>query len=143
MNDFKLVLVEDDEDHADIFTRFLELEEPSWNITWLKDGIQALDYLNKSGVYQNATTPNLVILDLKLPNRSGFEVLRQIKEDANLRTIPVVILTTSDHQSDKLLAYNFHANSFLVKPLEFEKYRESIKCLTAYWGDLNRRLNIL
>lgn len=103
------------------------------------DGESALDYLSRSGTHavaQCALRPALILLDLHLPATDGYEVLRQIKQDARLRTIPVVVLTASANPRDVELCYRYGANSYIVKPVGFECLRRSLELLTAYWFEV-------
>jgi len=97
------------------------------------DGVQAMDFLRRQGPYQDAPRPQLVLLDLNLPRKDGREVLRDIKEDADLRRIPVVVLTTSQAQSDITRAYELHANCYIQKPLELDGFIEIVKSIQRYW----------
>jgi CheY-like chemotaxis protein len=97
------------------------------------DGVQALEFLRRQGLYQMAPRPHLVLLDLNLPRKDGREVLRDIKEDDDLRRIPVVVLTTSQAQSDILRAYELHANCYIQKPLELDGFIQIVKSIHSYW----------
>jgi CheY-like chemotaxis protein len=97
------------------------------------DGVQAMEFLRRQGVYQDAPRPRLVLLDLNLPRKDGREVLRDIKADDDLRRIPVVILTTSQAQSDITRAYELYANCYIQKPLELDGFIEIVKSLHRYW----------
>jgi CheY-like chemotaxis protein len=105
------------------------------------DGEAALDYLFHQGSYADAVVsprPNLALLDLRLPKVDGLEVLRRVKESVDLRSIPVVILTTSQAEMDVASAYELHANSYLVKPVDFDKFLEMMNTLGDYWLAWNR-----
>ncbi len=131
-----ILLVEDDPDHAELITRSLEDNLVAHRIHHVLDGEAALDYLFRRGVYADAEKsprPHLILLDLRLPKIDGQEVLREIKADAELRRIPVVILTTSEAESDIARAYGNHANSYLVKPVEFAKFGQMMGDLGFYW----------
>jgi CheY-like chemotaxis protein len=132
------LLVEDDDDHAQLVIRSLENNRVSNGITRVKDGVEALDFLFQRGKYKNQVLPDIILLDLKLPKMDGHEVLRKIKSDPRLKVIPVVILTTSAAESDKAMAYGEHANSYLVKPLDFDSFRKMAEELNLYWGVLNQ-----
>ena len=132
------LLIEDDDDHALIITRNLEENRISNGVVRLADGEQALNYLFRRSPFENANRPDIILLDLKLPKVDGLEVLRQIKEDAQLSLIPVVVLTTSDAESDRTRAYGFHVNSYLVKPVDFEKFKRMVVDLSLYWGVWNK-----
>jgi CheY-like chemotaxis protein len=138
----QILLVEDDDDHAEIVARGLTNNRVMNELRRVSDGEAALDYLFRRGAYADASLsprPNLILLDLRLPKVDGLEVLRLVKESADLRGIPVVILTTSDTERDVTAAYQHHANSYLVKPVDFSKFTEMMQTLGFYWLAWNRR----
>lgn len=132
------LLVEDDEDHAQLVIRSLASNRVTNKIDHVKDGAEALDYLFQRDKYQNQVRPDIILLDLKLPKVDGLEVLRCIKGDPHLKVIPVVILTTSAAESDRSMAYSSNANSYLVKPMDFAKFRKMAEDLNLYWGMWNQ-----
>ena len=97
------------------------------------DGEQALQFLRQTGEYKNAPRPGLVLLDLNLPRRSGHEVLAELKEDPQLRVIPVVILTTSQAEEDILRSYSLHANAYVSKPVDFERFVDVIRQIDNFF----------
>ncbi|UCC20671.1 MAG: response regulator, partial [Promethearchaeota archaeon] len=103
------------------------------HIDIVRDGVEAIDFLKKRGHYSNANTPNLILLDLNLPKRNGFEVLEEIKGDEELKRIPVVILTVSDANEDLIKAYNLHANCYVIKPLEMKEFYRIINSIMIFW----------
>ena len=131
------LLVEDDDDHATIMIRTLRQNRIANAVDRVADGMQAMAYLRQEGQYREKPRPDIVLLDLKLPRMDGHEVLAAIKEDERLRSIPVVVLTTSDAESDRARAYDHHANSYLVKPVDFERFRQMANELSLYWGVWN------
>lgn len=131
-----ILLVEDDPAHAEIVRRNFEKSRIANNLIHVPDGQEALDYLFSSGSYRDSPQtlrPGLILLDLRLPKVDGLEVLRTIKADAELSQIPVVILTTSAAESDIARAYDSHANSYLVKPVDFSQFVELMEVLGYYW----------
>ena len=98
-----------------------------------EDGIEAMDFLCKRGKFASAPRPDLILLDLNLPRKNGREVLAEIKTDPNLKSIPVVILTTSNSERDVLEAYDQHANCYIVKPVGFENFVEAVKTIHEFW----------
>ena len=98
------------------------------------DGREAIAYVKQQDAYRDRPRPTLILLDLKLPRTDGFGVLRTLKSDDQLKSIPVVVLTTSDAAKDVVKAYHLHVNSYLVKPANFAKFRELIAAVTSYWG---------
>ena len=131
-----ILLVEDDPAHAEIVRRNLADFRVANLIYHVADGQAALDYLFHQGAYADPETsprPHLVLLDLRLPKVDGQEVLRQIKEDADLRRIPTVVLTTSAAELDMVRAYNHGAGSYLVKPVGFEQFSGLMDAFGFYW----------
>jgi len=137
----RILLVEDNHDHAEIIMRNMEDFNVSNAITHVDDGEQALDYLFARGRYQDRKTfplPHLMLLDLRLPKVDGLQVLRAVKESLTLRPIPVVVLTTSEAERDLAMAYEYHANSYLTKPVAFEEFSRLLADLGFYWLAWNR-----
>jgi CheY-like chemotaxis protein len=130
-----ILLVEDDETHAMLIMRCFEKMEGN-KVHWVTNGEDALSYLLHEGKFGNKNKyprPDLILLDLRLPKRDGHEVLKEIKTSNKLKTIPVVILTTSSNKQDLINAYMNHANGYLVKPLGFDKFQDMIEDLGTYW----------
>ena len=137
----ELLLVEDDDDHAELVKRCFAENQVANTMRRVKDGEEALSYLFRGGQYADAAkspTPNLVLLDLRLPKVDGIDVLKAIKASERLRNIPVVVLTTSNSERDVALAYAGHANSYLVKPAGYQEFAEMIEALRRYWLVWNR-----
>lgn len=132
-----ILLVEDDLAHAEIVRRNLSDFRVANIITHLEDGQAALDYLLRSSPDDSANLtrplPDLILLDLRLPKVDGLEVLRQLKADLILRKIPTVILTTSKTEQDMLTAYDHGAGSYLVKPVDFQKFTALLETFGFYW----------
>lgn len=99
----------------------------------VKDGVEAIDYLKQRGKYADRGKPDIILLDLNLPRKDGREVLAEIKADENLKLIPVIILTTSDADSDILKSYKLHANSFITKPVDLDQFIYIIRQIETYW----------
>jgi CheY-like chemotaxis protein len=137
-----ILLVEDDEAHVMLIIRSLRDAKVENEIYCVTDGEEALDYLFRRGDYATVTKsprPDLILLDLRLPKLDGLEVLKQIKDSDKLKDIPVVILTTSENEIDMVKAYECHANSYLVKPVDFNKFNEMIQEIGFYWLIWNQR----
>ena len=135
--------VEDDDAHAELVKRsFTESPIPT-TILRAIDGQDALDFLEHKGKYEAAPPPRptLVLLDLQIPKVDGLHVLKRIKESENLKTIPVVILSTSSADSDLLAAYSSYVNSYLVKPVDFSGFSDVMNKLGDYWATLNYSLS--
>lgn len=139
-----VLLVEDNEDHAELITRGLAENRVEKRIIWVDNGEKALHYLLHKDEYHDPSTsqrPNLILLDLRLPRIDGLEVLRTIKGNPELQQIPVVILTSSAAETDIAKAYEFHANSYIVKPLDFLKFTHLMDDLGFYWLGWNKQPN--
>ena len=134
-----ILLVEDNPDDEALTLRALERQDIDVPIKVVRDGAEALEYLFGEGD-QSAPDelPVLMMLDLNLPKVNGLEVLRRVREDERTRTLPVVILTSSDEQSDLAQGYADHANSFVSKPIAFEEFMEAVGQLGLYWLNVNR-----
>jgi CheY-like chemotaxis protein len=135
-----ILYAEDSALDGEMTLRVLKKQNLSNSIVWVKDGQQALDYLFREGLYAARTSGNpcLILLDLKMPKVDGLEVLRRVKSSPALKSIPVVILTSSAEQIDLITSYELGVNSYIVKPVEFEKFIESVKSLGIYWILVNR-----
>lgn len=131
------LLVEDDDSHAKITLRSLQMNRVANTVDRVADGVEALRYLKQEGQYAGRPRPDVILLDLKLPKLDGHEVLHEIKQHEELCCIPVVVLTTSDAEADRSKAYQQHANSYLVKPVDFDKFRQMVNELCLYWGIWN------
>jgi CheY-like chemotaxis protein len=135
--------VEDNPDHAALVARSLEYHQVPSRIHLVKDGRAALDYIFRSGPYTDpecSPTPDIVLLDLRLPKVGGLEVLQKIKSSREVLHLPVIILTSSDADGDIAEAYRHRANSYLVKPVDFGEFAEMMEQLGLYWLDWNRPL---
>jgi CheY-like chemotaxis protein len=133
-----ILLVEDNP--GDIQLTRLALEEGKLlvDLNVVQDGVAALEFLQKRGDYASAPHPDLLLLDLNLPKKSGHEVLNEVKTDERLKRIPVVILTTSQAEEDILKSYNLHANCYIIKPVSFEQFIRVVKSLEDYWFTIVR-----
>jgi CheY-like chemotaxis protein len=138
-NDY-LLLVEDDLSLVEILRHVLAVEGSSIKIVHVQDGAEALDYLHARDKFQDRApfNPAVILLDLKMPKVDGLEVLRQVKSDAHLKTIPVVMLTSSKNEGDVLKSYELGANAYVVKPLDFQQFIAAIKQLMTFWMRVNQ-----
>jgi len=103
------------------------------NISVVNDGVEALAFLRREGDYSNAPRPDLILLDLNLPKKDGREVLIEIKTDSSLKSIPVIVLTTSQAEEDILKAYGLSANCYITKPVDLEQFIKVVKSIEDYW----------
>ncbi len=136
-----ILLVEDNLDHTELITRMLQNHVVTNTIHHVPDGETALDYLLRRGEYsepEKSPRPHVILLDLRLPRVGGLEVLKEIKTSEELRRIPVVIVTTSEAETDLAMAYDNHANSYLVKPVDYNKFKQLVDDLGSYWLAWNR-----
>lgn len=136
---FRILLVEDNEDHAELIGEILADGPGPVEFLRCGDGAEALNLLSAARQAQPSRTPDLILLDLDMPNKNGFETLAEIKVDPVLRRIPVVILTTSRASSDVARALDGHANSYVCKTADFEALEELLNEVRAYWTDANLR----
>jgi Response regulator containing a CheY-like receiver domain and a GGDEF domain len=141
MNPVEILLVEDNPADVELTLRALKKRNLANQVHVVTDGAQALDFLFASGAFvgkNKQPMPKVVFLDLKLPKVDGYEILRRMKSDPRTRLIPVVVLTSSKEESDIAKTYENGANSYVVKPLDFEKFVEAVSELGLYWVLLNQ-----
>lgn len=133
----RVLLAEDDVDHAFFTVRaFKDAHGMDVEMHTVRDGQEALDYLHRRGRYEGAERPHLIVLDLKMPKVNGLEVLQQIKKDEDLRTIPTVVLSSSDRPEDIRGSYASSANSYVTKPASLTGLREGVQEMARYWIDV-------
>ena len=135
-----ILLVEDNDDDVELTLRALRRNRVANRVDVVRDGAEALEYLFATGSYSGRDlrdTPNLVLLDLKLPKVGGLEVLERLRADARTRRLPVVILTSSNVESDLARSYDLGANSYIRKPVDFTQFMEAVNQLGLYWLVLN------
>jgi len=145
-NEHLLLLVEDDLGHAKLVLNTLKKHKIPNRVIHLSDGAEALDYLKNNGNFKNKKEyplPGLILLDLRLPKVDGLEVLKLIKKDKILHKIPVIILTTSDAEDDINKAYEHNINSYLVKPLDFDEFKEMLNDFGLYWFLWNKQIQVI
>lgn len=133
MQPIKILLVEDSPGDIRLTQEALNESKICNSLQVVTDGAEAMDFLNKAGPYKNTPTPDLILLDLNLPKKNGFEVLEEIKESPSLKAIPVIALTTSVSEKDILQSYHLHANCFISKPIEYESFYNVIKSIEDFW----------
>jgi two-component system, response regulator len=142
MTDATVLLVEDNRDDEVLTVRALTKNNIKNELIVARDGAEALEYLFGEGRYAGRDTrkmPDVILLDLKLPKIDGFEVLRRMRADERTKLLPVVILTSSNEERDRINGYGLGANSYVRKPVEFEEFVEAIKQLGLYWLILNEK----
>ena len=131
-----ILLVEDDDDDVRLTKKALENHGFIDRIHRVEDGVEAIDFLCNKGAFENAVRPDLILLDLNMPRKSGHEVLKFIKEDKDLCRIPVVVLTTSDSDVDVVMSYSHQANGYMTKPVDMAKFRTLMDAFGRYWLDV-------
>jgi len=137
----EILLVEDNPADAELTQRALRRNRVRNDIHWVQDGAEALAFLFSEGVYASRAglaAPRLVLLDLKLPKVDGMDVLRRMKADAKTRSIPVVMMTSSQEERDLVASYELGVNSYVVKPMEFEEFTKVVGQVGLYWDLVNK-----
>ena len=129
----EILLVEDDDDDVLLMQKALEQDRILNRMHRVEDGVEALEFLRRQGRFEFAPRPDLVLLDLNMPRKDGREVLKEVKEDEDLKRIPVVVLTTSDNENDIAKSYEYQANSYVTKPVDLGKFKHVIATLKEYW----------
>lgn len=128
-----LLLVEDSLSDIDLVTEILEESDSHHHLHIVRDGEEALLFLYRQGQHKSAVRPDLVLLDLNLPKRNGYEVLAEIKANPALRQIPVIVFTTSDRQPDIVRAYDLHANAYMLKSSDYQAMLNAVQSVQSYW----------
>jgi two-component system, chemotaxis family, response regulator Rcp1 len=129
----EILMVEDNPGDVRLTVEALKDAKVANTLHVVEDGVAALDFLYRRGGHVEAPRPDLVLLDLNLPKKNGREVLEEIKEDLQLKMIPVVILTTSQAEEDVLRAYSLHANCYITKPVDFSQFIKIIRTIEEFW----------
>jgi two-component system, response regulator len=140
LKEVEILLAEDDPADAELTLRALRRNNLANKVHWVKDGAEALDYIAGSGTYagRDPVLPRLVMLDLKMPKVDGLEVLRALKSNPATRSVPVVVMTSSNEEKDVMATYELGANSYIVKPVQFEAFLETVAKIGLYWVLTNR-----
>ena len=136
-----ILLVEDNPDDAALFARTLKRASIPARLHVATDGKEALDFVFGTGRYtgrDTSTQPKVIFLDLKMPRVNGLEVLRRLKGDLRIRTIPIVVFSSSQEESDLIESYHLQVNSYIVKPIDFAAFGESVRLICEYWLQLNQ-----
>jgi Response regulators consisting of a CheY-like receiver domain and a winged-helix DNA-binding domain len=132
----EILLVEDNEGDVGLVEEVFHEAKIRNKLNVAEDGEEAMLFLRKEGKFSNASRPDIILLDLNLPLKDGREVLKEIKEDDDLKRIPVVVLTTSKAEEDVLKSYDLHANSYITKPVDFDQFIKVIKSIEDFWLDV-------
>jgi CheY-like chemotaxis protein len=129
----EILLVEDTEYDARRTMNALKTGKVRNRVSWVEDGVEAMEYLRRQGDHADAPRPDLILLDWYMPRMHGDEVLEQIKQDDELKRIPVVIMTNSDQEADVLKAYNLHANCYVTKPVDVDEFIDKVRSIEDFW----------
>ena len=129
----EILLVEDNPGDVRLTREALKEGKVYSNLHTVKDGVEAMEFLRRQGKYSSVPRPDIILLDLNLPKKDGREVLQEIKTDEVLKRIPVVVLTTSKAEEDVLRTYNLHANCYVTKPVDLEKFMVVVKTIDVFW----------
>ncbi|EPY01809.1 response regulator [Magnetospirillum fulvum] len=130
---FDILLVEDNPGDARLAQEALKEGRMTSRLKVVVDGVEAMAYLRREGIYADSPRPDLVLLDLNLPRKDGRQVLAEMKEDPELRRIPVVVLTTSQAGQDILRSYDLHANCYITKPVDLDRFIAVVRSIEEYW----------
>jgi CheY-like chemotaxis protein len=133
-----VLLVEDDPGDTLMIKEAFEDNKVRNRLSTVADGVEALAFLRRQGEFSDAPRPDLILLDLNLPRKDGREVLEEIKDDPELRTIPVVVLTTSEAEEDILRSYSLHANAYVTKPVDFDRFIEVVRQIDEFFVEVVR-----
>jgi chemotaxis family two-component system response regulator Rcp1 len=129
----EILLVEDSPSDTDLTIEAFQEGRILSNLSHVEDGVEAMEFLARKNAYANAPRPDLILLDLNLPRKDGREVLAELKSDPELRTIPVVVLTTSKDDRDVSQAYQLQANCYIAKPVDFEQFVNVVRAIEHFW----------
>jgi CheY-like chemotaxis protein len=129
----EILLVEDNPGDERLTREALKEGKVYHKLHWAKDGVEAMDFLFRRGKFKDAPRPDIILLDLNLPKKDGREVLQEIKSDETLKRIPVVVLTTSKAEEDVLRTYDLHANCYVTKPVDLEKFIVVVRSIDVFW----------
>jgi two-component system response regulator len=133
MRPIQILLVEDSPTDAELTRTALKTAKMANEVIHMQDGVQAMQFLRRQGAYSQAAQPDLILLDLNLPRKDGREILAELKEDPDLKVIPVVVLTTSKAEEDVIRSYQLHANCYVTKPVNFERFLEIVQSIESFW----------
>jgi CheY-like chemotaxis protein len=130
---FEILLVEDSPSDAELTVEAMRQARVPTRVTVVDDGVTALEFLRREGAYAGAQRPDLILLDLNLPRKDGREVLAEVKSDDLLKSIPVLVLTTSKSDADVLDSYRLHANCYIVKPFDYDQFLQVVRTIEEFW----------
>lgn len=134
----EILIVEDNPGDVRLTREALREAKVGNRVSWARDGVEALAFLRRQEPHSAAPRPDLILLDLNLPRKDGREVLADIKADPDLRSIPIVVLTTSRDEGDVLAAYKLHANCYVIKPVDLEQFLQIVRSIEDFWFEIVR-----
>lgn len=134
----EILSIDDNLGDARLIAEVLHMAAPEAKLSVTRDGVEGIRFLRRDGEFATAPAPDLILLDLRMPKKNGLEVLAEVKQDPILRSIPVVVLTSSEAPQDIRNAYDLHANCFITKPIDLKGFLEAIQSLTDYWFGVAR-----
>lgn len=134
----EILLVDDDPVDVRLTTEQLASSKLRNRVAWAKDGVDALAYLRREGEYADVSTPDLILLDLNMPRMDGHTFLTEVKNDEQLSSIPIVVVTTSDEDADVLESYRLHANAFVTKPIGLGEMGKVVRAIEGFWLEVVR-----
>lgn len=134
----RFLIVEDDDDHAELVKLSMQISGGNSQLDRVSDGAEAISYLKQYGSHQDKLLPDVILLDLNMPKVNGHQVIEAIKADDKLKLIPVVVLTTSNAEQDRIRAYESRANGYVVKPVNFAQFKELVCDLEKFWSQWNQ-----
>ena len=132
----EILLVDDNSADVRLTIEALKNGKLNNHLSIAEDGVEAMAFLRRKGAYQGAPRPDLILLDLNMPRKNGREVLKEIKSDENLKTIPVVVLTCSETEQDVVISYRLNANCYVSKPVDFLQFIRAVKLIEDFWMDI-------
>ncbi len=133
MKAFEILLVEDNQSYVTLMTEALDESQVPTNLSVVMDGAEAMTFLRRESKYAHAPRPDLILLDLNLPKKKGLKVLEEIKNDPDMKRIPVVIFTVSGAEQDILKSYDLHANCYIIKPKDLDRFIAVVKSTIEFW----------
>lgn len=134
----RFLIVEDDDDHAELVKLSMKISGGNSHLDRVCDGAEAISYLKQYGSHQDKQLPDVILLDLNMPKVNGHQVIEAVKADDKLKLIPVVVLTTSNAEQDRIRAYESRANGYVVKPVNFAQFKELVCDLEKFWSQWNQ-----
>ncbi|MBO6513304.1 MAG: response regulator [Phycisphaerales bacterium] len=134
----RFLIVEDDDDHAELIKLSMELSGGNSVFDRVSDGAEALEFLKQHGVHKDSPLPDVILLDLNMPKVNGHQVIESVKADNKLKLIPIVVMTTSNAQQDRIRAYESAVNGYVIKPVNFDQFKELVCDLEKFWSEWNQ-----